>query len=52
MFANVAPKMNEIIRLVKAKQETQIKCELHMNKLQEPVDVLGTECDKFKKDKK
>ena len=41
-----------MIALVRTTQGSQIKDELHMNKLQESVDFIRTKFGKYKKDKK
>ena len=38
---DVEQRMSEMIKLLKAKQESQTKGELHMKKLQESVDFLS-----------
>ena len=49
---DVEQRMSEMIKLLKAKQESQIKGELHMRKLQESVDFLGAKFHEYQKDKK
>ena len=49
-MTSVEQKMDEIIAMVKTKQENQFKGELHMNKLQEAVDFITTKFDEYEKD--
>ena len=46
-------KINKMIALVKATQESKIKGELYINKLQESVDFInGAKLDEYEKEKK
>ena len=46
-------KINKMIALVKATQESQIKGELYINRLQESVDFInGAKLDEYEKEKK
>ena len=42
--------MDEMIAMVKTKQENQFKGELHMNRLQEAVDFITAKFDEYEKD--
>ena len=49
---SVEQRINEIIALVKTTQESQIKGELDMSKLQESIDFIRATFDEYERDKK
>ena len=48
---NVKQKMNSMIVIIKTTKESQFKVEMHMNKLQEPVDLLALSLTNTRKTK-
>lgn len=48
---SVNQKMNSMIVIIKTTKESQFKVEMHMNKLQEPVDLLALSLTNTRKTK-